>query len=116
MRNLHSFLIALSLILGGLAWAPGAAFADALDDARMAGQIGERPDGYVALVDAAAPASVKALVGSINSQRREAYRKIAGEKGVPIEQIGALTAEKIVNENLRPGMFYMDASGVWKQK
>lgn len=116
MRSLFSALIALMLVFGGLAAAAPAAFADALDDARAAGQIGERPDGYVAVVDASAPTSVKSLVDSINRQRREAYQKIATEKGVPIEQIGALTAEKIINEKLRPGMYYMNASGTWKQK
>jgi uncharacterized protein YdbL (DUF1318 family) len=116
MRLLYSCLIALSLTLGGLMLASSPAVADALDDARAAGQIGERPDGYVAVVDASAPASVKSLADSINRQRREAYQKIANEKGVPIEQIGALTAEKIIREKLSPGMFYMDASGAWIQK
>lgn len=115
MRTLYSLLIILSLMTGGLALGTPA-FADALDDARAAGQIGERPDGYVALVDAGAPSSVKDLVASINRQRRDAYQKIATEKGVSIEQIGALTAEKIINEKLGAGMFYMDASGAWKQK
>lgn len=116
MRILYSFLIAFSLAIGGLTLAIAPAAADALDDARAAGQIGERPDGYVAVVDAGAPASIKSLADSINRQRREAYQKIANEKGVPIEQIGALTAEKIIREKLKPGMFYMDASGAWKQK
>jgi uncharacterized protein YdbL (DUF1318 family) len=116
MRFLYSLLIALSLSLGAAALGAAPAAADPLDDARAAGQIGERPDGYVAVVDASAPANIKSLADSINRQRREAYQKIANQKGVPIEQIGALTAEKIINENLRPGMFYMDASGAWKQK
>lgn len=116
MRLIHSLLIVLSLGLGAALMGAAPAAADPLDDARAAGQIGERPDGYVAVVDASAPASIKALADSINRQRREAYQKIAQEKGVAIEQIGALTAEKIINEKLRPGMFYMDASGAWKQK
>ena len=60
MRFLYSLLIALSLSLGaaGLSAAPAAA--DPLDDARAAGQIGERPDSYVAVVDASAPALAQA--------------------------------------------------------
>lgn len=116
MRLIHSFLIALSLLVAAGTFAAAPAYADALDDARAAGQVGERPDGYVALVDANAPASVKSLVDSINRQRRDAYKQIADQKGVPIEQIGALTAEKIIREKLSPGMFYMDAGGAWKQK
>ena len=116
MRFISSLLIALSLLVAAGTFAAAPAHAEALDDARAAGQVGERPDGYVALVDANAPASVKSLVDSINRQRRDAYQKIANEKGVPIEQIGALTAEKIIREKLSPGMFYMDAGGAWKQK
>ena len=44
------------------------------------------------------------------------YQKIAAEKGVPVEQIGAITAEKIIREILQPGMYYMDATGAWKTK
>ncbi|MBL8708075.1 MAG: YdbL family protein [Rhodospirillaceae bacterium] len=115
MRNFLLILF-VAVLLGAAGFAAVPAKADPLDDARAAGQIGERPDGYVAVVNPAAPADIKALVDSINRQRRDAYQQIAQQKGVPIEQIGALTAEKIFSENLRPGMYYMDATGAWKQK
>lgn len=116
MRNVLRFFLVALFLVGGLGLATLPARADALDDARAAGQIGERADGYVALVDNGAPANVKSLVNDVNAKRRTAYQKIAGEKGVPTEQIGAITAEKIIREILQPGMYYMDATGSWKQK
>ncbi|WP_374307084.1 YdbL family protein [Dongia sp.] len=116
MRHLLRTLMATLLLVGSLGLAALPARADAFDDARAAGLIGERADGYAAVVDPSAPANVKALVNDINTKRRAAYQKIAGEKGVPVEQIGAITGEKIIREILQPGMYYMDASGSWKQK
>lgn len=116
MRNLIRLFMLSLLVVGGLGLAGAPARADALDDARAAGMVGERPDGYTGIVDPAAPADIRKLVDDINRQRRAAYQQIATEKGVPAEQIGALTAEKIFSEILQPGMYYMDATGAWKQK
>lgn len=116
MRNAFRFLLATLLLVGGLGIATLPAQADPLDDARAAGQIGERADGYAAAVDPGAPANIKNLVNDINAKRRTAYQQIAAEKGVPAEQIAAITAEKLIREVLKPGMYYMDATGSWKQK
>lgn len=107
-------------LLGGLLMALAMVFAapamaDALDDARAAGQIGERPDGFVAPVNPGAPANIQSLVQSVNAQRLEKYQQISNEKGVPVEQVGAITGEKIIGR-LKPGWYYMDASGNWVQK
>ena len=107
-------------LLGGLLMAlamlfAAPAMADALDDARAAGLIGERPDGLVAPVSASAPANIQSLAQSVNAKRMEKYQQISAEKGVPVEQVGAITAEKIIG-NLKPGWYYMDASGNWVQK
>ena len=114
-KSTGQFLAALMLV-AALAVTSLPARADALDDARAAGLVGERADGYAALVDPNAPANIKSLVKDINDKRRAAYQKIAAEKGVPVEQIGAITAEKIIREILQPGMYYMDATGAWKTK
>ena len=107
-------------LLGGLLMALAMMFAlpamaDALDDARAAGLIGERPDGLVAPVSPNAPANIQSLVQSVNAQRMEKYQQIANEKGVPADQIGAITAEKIIAK-LKPGWYYMDSSGNWVRK
>jgi uncharacterized protein YdbL (DUF1318 family) len=107
-------------LLGGLLMALAMMFsvpamADALDDARAAGLVGERPDGLVAPVSPNAPANIQSLVQSVNAQRMEKYQQIANEKGVPADQIGAITAEKIIAK-LKPGWYYMDSSGNWVRK
>jgi uncharacterized protein YdbL (DUF1318 family) len=91
------------------------AMADPLDDARAAGQIGERPDGYVGAVSANAPANIKSLVQSTNAKRLAVYTDIAQKQGVPVEQVGALTAEKLIAK-LPGGWYYMNSSGGWVQK
>jgi uncharacterized protein YdbL (DUF1318 family) len=92
------------------------AHADALDDARTKGLLGERPDGYVDVVNPGASADIISLKEQINAQRRKIYQQLAGEKGVPVEEVGALAAEKTIAQKLKPGMYYMNSSGQWVQK
>jgi hypothetical protein len=92
------------------------AHADALDDARAAGLIGERPDGYVDAVQPNPPADIQQLISQINAQRRKVYQQLAGEKGVPVEEVAALAAEKTIAQRLKPGMYYLNSSGQWVQK
>jgi hypothetical protein len=95
---------------------PIAVQADSLDSARAAGVIGELPDGYVAAVSPSPTPDVQQLVANINAQRRKVYEQLAGEKGVPVEEVGALAAEKTIGQKLQPGWYYMDNSGQWVQK
>src|SRR4051812_12975144 len=95
---------------------PIAAHADSLDSARAAGLVGERPDGYVDFVKPNPPPDVQALVTDINAQRRKVYEQLAGQKGVPVEEVGALAAEKTISQKLQPGWFYMNSAGQWVQK
>ena len=92
------------------------AHADALDDARAAGLLGERPDGYVDIVTANPTPDILNLKEQINAQRRKAYQQLAGQKGVPVEEVGALAAEKTIAQKLKPGMYYMNSAGQWVQK
>jgi len=93
-----------------------AAHADPLDDARAAGLLGERPDGYVDAVTANPAPNIVSLKEQINAQRRKVYQQLAGEKGVPVEEVAALAAEKTIAQKLKPGMYYLDSSGQWVQK
>ncbi len=99
-----------------LALTASVAQADSLDDARAAGLLGERPDGYVDVVNPGASADIIALKEQINAQRRKFYQQLAGEKGVPAEEVGALAAEKTIAQKLKPGMYYLNSSGQWVQK
>jgi uncharacterized protein YdbL (DUF1318 family) len=95
---------------------PLAAHADSLDNARAAGLLGERPDGYVDAVTPNPTPEIVNLKEQINAQRRKIYQQLAGEKGVPVEEVAALAAEKTIAQKLKPGMYYMDSSGQWVQK
>ena len=111
--TIKSLLGGLLMALAMLFAAP--AMADSLDQARAAGLVGERPDGYVGAVAGAVPADVQSLIQSVNAQRLQKYQQISGEKGVPVDQVGAIAAEKIIGR-LKPGYYYMDAGGNWVTK
>ena len=107
--------VLLTVLMLCVAW-PGGAFADSLDDARAAGLVGERPDGYVDYVTPNPTPDLRKLVDSINAQRRKVYEQLAGEKGVPAEEVGALAAEKTISPRLKPGWYYLNSSGQWVKK
>ncbi|HVY98170.1 MAG TPA: YdbL family protein [Dongiaceae bacterium] len=114
-----SFLLSVKTWLAALAFAlmlPLAAQADSLDSARAAGLVGERPDGYVDYVTPNPSPDIQKLVNDINAQRRKVYEQLAGQKGVPVEEVGALAAEKTIAQKLQPGWYYMNSSGQWVQK
>ena len=96
------------------AYAP-AARADALDDARASGLVGERLDGYLGLVDPNAPADLKTLVEDVNRKRAHQYEMIAKKNGTNATAVAALAGAKLV-ERVAAGQFVMDASGTWKKK
>jgi uncharacterized protein YdbL (DUF1318 family) len=101
--------------LMGIGLFVGTALADPLSDARNAGYVGERPDGYVAIVDNNAPADVRALVDQINSQRYSAYQNVANETGAPVDQVGIVAAQRIYNE-APSGTYLLSQSGSWYRK
>ena len=112
----HGFRAIFAALLLCIALPLAVAHADPLDDARAAGLLGERPDGYVDTVKPNPPANIVELKNSINAQRRKYYQQIAGQKGVPVEEVGALAAEKTISQKLKPGMYYMNSSGQWVTK
>jgi uncharacterized protein YdbL (DUF1318 family) len=113
MRNAARWLAGLSALVLALAAAP--VLAADLDGAKAAGQVGERADGYVGLVDASAPGDVKALVERVNAGRRQKYGEIAAKRGVPVEAVAAQAGVKLI-QRTQPGHYVMDSSGRWKRK
>jgi uncharacterized protein len=86
-----------------------------IDDAKAAGQIGERPDGFVAALQPNPAPNIAALVRQINAKRLAAYEKIAAEENVSVEQVGALAAEKIKRQ-AADGEYFMSSDGTWAPK
>jgi hypothetical protein len=104
-----------ALVVLGLALAIAPAQAGALEDAKVAGLVGERIDGYLGVVDSGAPASIKSLVDQINAERRAKYAEIAAKQGAPVEAVAQIAGKKLI-ERAPPGEYVMDADGSWRQK
>ncbi|MEZ5826761.1 MAG: YdbL family protein [Geminicoccaceae bacterium] len=88
-------------------------FADALDDARASGELGERIDGYLG-VPPEASGSARALADEINAKRRQSYAEIAQKRDVPVEAVAAIAGGKMI-EKAEAGEWIMDRDG-WHRK
>jgi uncharacterized protein YdbL (DUF1318 family) len=86
-----------------------------LEEAKAQGLVGERPDGFVGIVDPKAPAAVRTLVEEVNAKRRRAYEEIAQKNGVPFEAVAALAGQKLIDKT-PPGQWIMDAKGNWVRR
>lgn len=90
-----------------------AAFAMDLQGARDAGLVGEKLDGYVAVLKPSG--DVNALVSEVNAKRNAEYSRISKENNQPVDVVAKLAAPKII-ANLSKGHFYQAANGAWTQK
>ena len=122
-KTLTAALAATALLGGGavLMHSHGSTVAQAqagakatVDAAIAAGQVGERIDGYLAVVSDA-PANVRAAVDEINIGRKAAYTRLAREQNVKTEVVARLTGEKQIAK-AAPGTFVMRDDGVWGKK
>ena len=101
----------LCLSLGGAT----AASAGPLADAKAAGWLGERPDGYVGLVRPDAPPDVRSLASEVNAQRARHYEEIAQRNGTTPVAVAVLAGRKLI-ERTPPGQYVMDDQGRWSRK
>ena len=105
-------LIAVAALAIGLA--AGAAYAQrdpAYAAARAAGQVGEQPDGYLGVVGAGT-AELRALVSSINIQRKAAYTQKAQGAGATVEQMAFTSGCNLVAQT-QAGEKYRTPGGAW---
>ncbi|MBN8530876.1 MAG: YdbL family protein [Alphaproteobacteria bacterium] len=84
-----------------------------LQTARNQGIIGEKTDGYVAVVTPSADA--QKLAAEVNARRKEEYARISKANGQPVEVVAKVAAESIISK-LPAGSLYQDASGAWKKR
>ena len=89
--------------------------APALDQAKKAGVVGERPDGFVGPVRPDLEPGVAELIERINEQRRAKYQEIAVRNRIPVDQVGAVAGEKL-KQRTPEGLFVQDAKGNWIRK
>jgi len=95
----------------------GAAYAQrdpAYAAARHAGQVGEKPDGYLGVVGSQS-AAIQKLVDSINIQRRSAYTKAAAAQGATVEDFAFTSGCNLVAKTA-PGEKYQAPDGSWKTR
>jgi len=108
-------LVALLLALASLA-APAPAVAQdpaTIIQARRAGLIGERFDGYLGFV-ANPSTALRRQVNAINIRRRALYSDLAARKGVTPEEVG-ITAACTLLRRIGPGEYYQQGQGGWRR-
>jgi uncharacterized protein YdbL (DUF1318 family) len=111
MRGLFLMLLVLASLAGSVpALAQESA---AIVQARRAGQIGERYDGYIGFV-ATPSAQLRRQVNAINIRRRSLYYDLATRKGVTREEVG-ITAACSVFRRLGVGDYYLPGQGGWQR-
>lgn len=108
-------LIGAIALSAALLSAPVAVMAGPLDDAKAAGLVGERIDGFLGVVPGSAPGDVQALVEEVNAKRRKKYEEVAGQRGVPTEAVAAIAGEKLV-KRADSGEYVAGADGRWTRK
>ncbi|MEE4302405.1 MAG: YdbL family protein [Pseudomonadales bacterium] len=111
MQRRRFSLLLLTLLLG----LTGPVRADALDDAKRDGLVGEQANGYLGVVEAPGSAAIRALVEGINARRRERYLGIAADNGIDLEAVELLAGQKAI-EKTPPGQFIRLATGPWRRK
>lgn len=105
----------LILLVALVAFVPMALAQQALVDAKAQGDVGERPDGLVAMVETTSNPAIEDLVQSVNLQRLEEYKKIASETDAPLAAVQARAGRQII-QSLPKGQYFMDAAGRWRKK
>jgi uncharacterized protein YdbL (DUF1318 family) len=111
MRKFLILLLALASMAG---WAPALAQESAtILQARRAGLIGERYDGYIGFV-ATPSGELRRQVNAINIRRRSLYYELATRKGVTREEVG-ITAGCSVLRRLGIGEYYLLGQGGWQR-
>ena len=116
MNRTFAKALAGGLVLAGLALsAPALAQRDpAYQAARSAGQVGEKPDGYLGVVGGQ-PATVQSMVSDLNIRRRENYAQKAQEQGVTLQEY-AMTQGCVLIARTQPGEKYQAPDGTWQTR
>ena len=93
----------------------GQAWAQSLAEAKEAGWVGERHDGYLGLVKPDTPDDIKKLVQDINAKRRERYLEIAKKNGTKLEAVQVIVGAKLI-KRAQPSDYIMNSAGKWIKK
>lgn len=86
----------------------------AYEAARANGSIGEKPDGYLAIVRDG-DSQLQKMVNDLNLKRKQVYTERASAEGSTVEQF-AFTAGCNTISRTRPGEKYQAPDGSWKTR
>lgn len=93
----------------------GLAVEPAIPLAKRAGWIGERFDGYLALVRADAPSDVTDIVQKANEERLIEFTAIAERHKAPLKTVELVAGKKFIAESAA-GEFVQNDEGAWVRK
>jgi uncharacterized protein YdbL (DUF1318 family) len=101
--------------IGLLAAALPAQSSTNLVQARAAGIVGERFDGYLGYAAGAPSSLVRSQAEAINIRRRALYTGLATQRGVTREEVG-ITAGCTLLGRVAVGESYLLSDGVWRRR
>lgn len=109
-------ILALAALGAGALVAP--ALAEGRDPAyaaaRAAGEVGERPTGYLGVVGAGNPV-LRHMVDALNIKRKAVYAERAQAQGTTIEAYAIATACHLIDQT-QPGEKYQAPDGSWQTR
>ncbi|MEN2979679.1 YdbL family protein [Tistrella bauzanensis] len=122
-RHLSAGLLLRAVLAAPLAVTIGAAALPAtaiaqqadLDALKASGTVGERFDGYVAVVKGQGDAATQRVIDQINLQRKDRYREIAGKRGTSLSAVEQIAGAQII-ERAPSGSLVMPQNGTWVRK
>ena len=82
--------------------------------ARAAGQVGEKPNGYLGIVGNATP-TLQAMVDDLNNRRRAVYTQRAQTQGATLEEF-AFTSGCLAISRTEVGEKYQAPDGTWQTR
>ena len=107
-------LLLAAVLCAAAATGAGHAQTPAVNQARAAGQVGERYDGYIGVAGTVS-AAVRNQVGSINIRRRTLYYNLGVQKRVSPQEVG-ITAGCQLLAGVAVGEVYLLADGRWRRR
>ena len=113
VRALRSLTVVGGMVALALAGSSALAQGSEYAAAKAAGQIGEKIDGYVALVTG--PGSLRAVVDDINIKRKAVYAERAQANHATVEEF-AFSAGCNLIAKTRPGEKYQAPDGSWQAR
>lgn len=107
-------MLAMALAASALPAGVSAQPVDAVVQARAAGEVGERFDGYLGFVSVPSEAA-RRRVGAINIKRRALYSDLARRRGVAAQDVGVTAACALLGR-VAVGEAYLLSDGVWRRR